>query len=135
MDKIIDLRTDDSISLIHYKLQTPFVNLGEDLIFSFTLQNTSEKPVPVDIRYRIECPDGKGWRYRTYKISSRKCPVGFLLYNRSHTLFPDSIFINPVPASSMEIDDTGAVSHRLPCRLHILVNGQVLKTWDFELCL
>ena len=148
MDNMIDLKTDNSISLIHYELQTPFVNLGEDLIFSFTLQNTSLVPVRLDIRYKLELPNGNGgWRRHSYKISNRKCPVGFLLYNRAHTISADSVpgsaMAPNLPLQDLSRDHTillfrehtDAAPSALPCRLHILVNGQVLKTDSFNLCL
>lgn len=150
MSNIIDLKTDNSISLIHFELQTPSVNLGEDLVFSFTLQNTSDAPIRLNIRYEIDCPDGKGgWRRHSYKISNRKCPVGFLLYNRNHTILEDSVSkAAELPAhTSQESAPTDSPSVllfsgnpetdslRLPCRLHILINGQVLRTEGFELCL
>ncbi len=150
MSNIIDLKTDNSISLIHFELQTPSVNLGEDLVFSFTLQNTSDAPIRLNIRYEIDCPDGKGgWRRHSYKISNRKCPVGFLLYNRNHTILEDSVSkAAALPAHTSQENaptDSPSVllfsrnsetdSLRLPCRLHILINGRVLRTEGFELCL
>ncbi len=132
MNDVIDLKIYDSISLIHFELKTPLVALGEELEFTFTLQNVSDAPMHLDIRYQLDSTDAHGTQtIRTYKISSKKCPVGFLLYNHSHTLLEDSILVdNSTSVSSKLAFFPG--TRTIPCVLHILVNGQILHSTDFQ---
>lgn len=133
MDNIISLKTDNSVSMIHFELKTPEVRPGEELSFTFTLQNTSDSPVRLNVRYEIDFPAEDGGRVcHIYRISSRKCPVGFLLYNHTHMIPKD--FIRAEDAASKDTDIlTFPGSRILPCRLHILVNGQILQSADFRI--
>lgn len=141
MSNVIDLDIRDCVSMIHFEILTPQVAFGEELSFTFTLQNISEQPVRLDIRYEITHPDKNGRPLRRmYKISNRKCPVGFLLYNHSHTILEDSI---PADGLMLGADSTASRSNPhpyfaaaacaapIPCELAIVVNGIRQKSGEF----
>ena len=120
MTKIIDLNTNDSISVIHLEVLTPQVTIGENMAFTFTLQNTAETPLRVYIRYEIGyCTCDGAREYKLYKMSSRICPPGFLLFNRRQLL--------ELPSG-----------HELCpgiCELRIVINGKRLKSVHFDMVL
>ncbi len=135
MNNIIDLNVASSISMVHFAIRTPRVRMGEELSFTFTLRNTSDTPKRLDIRYEIEQEDAAGRLVRhPYRISNRKCPVGFLLYNHSHKIWEDSILTD-----SKMLDDPSLLlfpgAHDIPCKLRILVNGQFLQEEAFTVVL
>lgn len=127
MSNVIDLDIRDSVSMIHFEILTPQVAFGDELSFTFTLQNISEQPVRLDIRYEITHPDRDGRPVRRmYKISNRKCPMGFLLYNHSHTILEDSLPADRrmLGEAVRETMSDRSVSHiAVPCELGIVVNG------------
>lgn len=117
MGNIIDLDISNSISMTHFDLLTTEVGAEEDLRFTFTLQNTSGRNVLLDIRYEIVHPEPDGEKIsRLYRISTRRCPAGFLLYNRRHTIYPNKQHPCSVP---------------IPCELRIIVNGKRLGGGEF----
>ena len=118
MGNIIDLDISNSISMTHFEILTTEVGSEEDLRFTFTLQNVSDRNIRLDIRYEIVHPEPDGRKVaRLYRISNRKCPTGFLQYNRHHTINPDIRHPRFVP---------------IPCELRIVVNGKRLGSAEFE---
>lgn len=117
MENIIDLDIRNSISMTHLEILKTEVGSGEDLLFTFTLQNISNRNVRLDIRYEVVHPEPDGRVItRLYRISNRKCPTGFLQYNRRHTIYPDTRHPRSVP---------------IPCELKIVVNGKRLGSAAF----
>ena len=118
MGIIIDLDISSSISMTHFEILTTEVGSEEDLRFTFTLQNISNRTIRLDIRYEIIHPEPDGRKVAClYRISSLRCPTGFLLYNRRHTIYPNRMLPRSVP---------------FPCELSIVVNGIRLGSAAFE---
>lgn len=118
MSNIIELNISNSLSVIHLEVLSPRLREGEELEFTFTLQNTADTPLRADIRYEIGCPaENGGMEYRLYKMSNRICPSGFLLFNRTHTMLSES----------------GLTLRPGVCELRIVVNGRRLETAFFTM--
>lgn len=117
MTKIIDLNINDSISVIHLEVLTPQVAIGESVSFTFTLQNTADTPLRIDIRYEIGYSTNGGVKeYKLYRMSNRICPPGFLLFNRRQLL---------------ELPPEHEICPGI-CELRIVVNGKRLKSAYFD---
>lgn len=117
MTNIIDLNTNDRISVIHLEVLTPQVAIDETMSFTFTLQNDCDTPIRIDIRYEIGyCTLGGTKEYKLYRLSNRICPPGFLLFNRRQLIqLPPGHEIYP-----------GI------CDIRIVINGKRLKSAYFE---
>ena len=82
----------DEIDLQHFKVESPTVNFGENLLFSFQLQNTQEKVLLVRIEYGIYFKKASGRLARkVFKISEKKIPaLGVFDCSKSHSIHPIS---------------------------------------------
>lgn len=89
MSNIVDFYTPNSFSVIYLEILTPRILIGDNLEFTFTLENISEHSQLADIWYEITYHSADGTAYnKRYPISSRKCPKGFLLFHRELEMAP-----------------------------------------------
>lgn len=135
MKNIIPLGTDAAVTMTHFELKTSQVKPGDELAFTFTLQNSAQTPVHLDIRYELLFPARDGaFSSRTYQIADRKCPAGFLLYNQTLPITEDIL-----PSKEAANEDAAILLfpgvHPLSCRLRILVNGLSLGEAPFQFLL
>lgn len=117
MSDIIEFSSQDSVSVIHLEILTPIITIGDNLEFTFTLQNTGNFPVRTAIQYEIICQTAGGDRLKQiYNFSNRLFSKGFLLFHQTQRLdFDPSLTILPGRQ-----------------QLSILINGNHLKTAFFD---
>lgn len=116
MSNLLDFSIPDTLSVIYLEILTPQIPVGGSVDFTFTLENSSDKPQKADIRYEI-CPhvtDGFSDCVR-YPLSERICPRGYLLMNHSQTIGPG---LNGIVTPGKYT-------------LHIIVNHRRMKSAEF----
>ena len=114
-----------SLSMIHFQILNPRIYCGENLDFTFTIENSSSHSVIVSLDYELSYSESGGSLVcRKFPISSGKCPVGYMLYNYSH-----------VPASSIFYGYPVTPPVPVSGELCILINGKKQQPLPFEVLL
>ncbi len=114
-----------SLSMIHFQILNPRIYCGENLDFTFTIENSSSHSVIVSLDYELSYSESDGSMIcQRFPISSGKCPVGYMLYNYSH-----------VPGSSRFAGYSTPAEVPVSGELSILINGKKQQPLPFEVLL
>ena len=115
---LFDHHDAEGFSVQHVKVAPKNIHIGESLELSFSLINERDQPVPVRIEYAVDYMKASGKPNRkVFRIASGKAAPGHTVYKRK-IKFADLTTRKHYPGNH---------------RIHILINGEVKSSSDFEL--
>ncbi|MNT61444.1 hypothetical protein D3C72_1990930 [compost metagenome] len=106
------------MEVLTLKAINPIVAIGEDLHFSFEIQNQSAEPRKVRIEYEV------GYMRNNGKLSSKRFKLSEKMYNPGATTIMKKHSFKPITTRKYYPGEH---------RLGIIVNGQEMASVPFEL--
>lgn len=116
---LFGLKMDKSVKLTDFKVLTPKVENGKDLLFSFTISNSGKKEKVIRLEYGMYYLRANGsWSKKVFKISERSYAAGEVYNVERKQSF------KPITTRRYYLG-----AHRVS----LIVNGHELEIKDFEL--